>query len=101
MLFVDDPVPQVIKVREEYHLKIRLRRRNWPKYLSMHGWFVDGNVVGDAVVRYHTGDVYDGPYIDERWLNWLGGTVEEGEFCLPLHDNTKRHTRQLTHSSIN
>ena len=77
VLFVDDPVPQVIKVREEYHLKIRLRRRNWPKYLSLFGWFVDGRVLGDCVIRYHSGDIYDGPYVDERWISWIGGVVKE------------------------
>ncbi len=76
IIFVDDPKEQVIKVREEYHLKRRLRRRNWPKYLSLYGWFVEGNVVGDVIVRYHEGSVYDGPYVDERWLDYMGRTVD-------------------------
>jgi hypothetical protein len=77
IIFVDDPAPQLIKVREEYHLKGRLRRRWWPKYLSLYGWFVEGAVCGDVIIRYHEGSVYDGPYIDERWLDWMGNTVDQ------------------------
>ena len=77
IIFVDDPSPQLIKVREEYHANGRLRRRWWPKYLSIYGWFVDGNICGDAIVRYHEGSVYDGPYVDERWLDYMGNTVHE------------------------
>jgi len=77
IIFVDDPIPSVIKVHEEYHLKNRLRRRNWPKYLSLYGWFVEGMVCGDVIVRYNEGSVYDGPYVDERWLDYMGNTVKE------------------------
>ena len=76
IIFVDDPVPSVIKVTEEYHLRTRLRRRNWPKYLSLYGWFVEGKVCGDVIVRYNEGSIYDGPYMDERWLDYMGQTVK-------------------------
>ena len=55
----------------------RLRRRNWPKYLSLYGWFVEGMILGDCIVRYNDGSVYDGPYVDERWIDWMGRTVDE------------------------
>jgi hypothetical protein len=77
IIFVDDPSPQLIKVREEYHLMSRLRRRWWPKYLSVYGWFVDGNICGDCIIRFHEGSVYDGPYIDERWIDYMGQTVAQ------------------------
>ncbi|GMH90999.1 hypothetical protein TrST_g6869 [Triparma strigata] len=77
IIFVDDPTPNIIKVYEEYHLVTRLRRRNWPKYLSLYGWFVEGMILGDCIVRYNDGSVYDGPYVDERWIDWMGRTVDE------------------------
>ncbi|GMH76037.1 hypothetical protein TL16_g06949 [Triparma laevis f. inornata] len=77
IIFVDDPISNVIKVYEEYHLITRLRRRNWPKYLSLYGWFVEGMILGDCIVRYNDGSVYDGPYVDERWIDWMGRTVDE------------------------
>jgi hypothetical protein len=78
VIFVDDPKPQLIKVREEYHLRRRLRRKNWPKYECMYGWLSKGEIEGDIIMRYHTGDLYDGPYVHERWLDVMGNCVEQG-----------------------
>ncbi|CAM9758471.1 unnamed protein product, partial [Phaeothamnion confervicola] len=70
-----DPPPLRVKVCMEYRARGRVRRRDWPKYTSVFGWFADGRIAGRVIVRYHDGSVYDGPYVDERWIDIQGQTV--------------------------
>jgi hypothetical protein len=67
-----DPEPYSIKTRMDYIPKHPCRRRIWTKYASVVGWFSAGRLRGDVSIRYTDDAVYDGPYIDDRWLDTNG-----------------------------
>jgi hypothetical protein len=67
-----DPEPYSIKTRMDYIPRHPSRRRLWTKYASIVGWFTAGRLRGDVSIKYTDDAVYDGPYIDEKWLDANG-----------------------------
>lgn len=77
-VYVTLPPPFSLKVWETYRLRKPVRRRIWDKYGTISGHFEDGHVNGDVVIRYKNGHVYEGPYVEETWLDILGRVVPRG-----------------------
>jgi hypothetical protein len=72
------PPPLTIKVKEDYKAMRPRRRKDWDKYGTVNGNFKDGYLEGDVMIRYKHGAVYEGPYVDEIWLDSMGSVVQQG-----------------------
>lgn len=78
VVLIGDPPPLLTKVVEDYHQKKQVKRKFWARYTSVHGWFDQGRISGDVIIRYHNSDMYAGPLVDERWLDVMGRVRREG-----------------------
>ncbi|CAM9672084.1 unnamed protein product, partial [Discosporangium mesarthrocarpum] len=76
-IFARDPPPLRLKVKMAYIPRERLRRRYWPKYAWAFGWFTDGILGGEVLMKYHDGAIYDGPCIAEKFLDFKGRVPSE------------------------
>lgn len=77
-VYIGDPPPFKTKVVKDYRAKTKTRRKHFDRYMSMHGFFERGQLVGDVVVKYASGDSYCGPLVAERWLDHMGISNPEG-----------------------
>jgi hypothetical protein len=69
------PEPVTVHVALAYVPRERTTRRYWAKYTSAFGWFSLGQLSGRVQLNYADGAVYDGPYVDEQWLDVKGSVA--------------------------
>ena len=69
---VNRPYVYVMPMVPEYVPRPEMPRRNWNIYTSLIGTFVRGAPKGLVSVRYSDGATYEGPYVEEQWLNDIG-----------------------------
>lgn len=67
VVYVSDPVPQVVKCIRYYTQKQRIQRTyHHSIYSSLLGNFTDGKLFGNVLINYQSGDQYWGPFIEDH-----------------------------------
>ena len=72
VVVVEQSVPFLANVKPYYRARKQEIRRRWNTYHSIIGTFTMGVLEGLALIRYSDGSFYEGPYIDEKWLDAAG-----------------------------
>ena len=72
VIFVEQPERYKVKVKPYYNRRAPTIRKKWNIYSSIFGNFINGKLSGLTVIRYNDTSFYEGPYIDEKWLDNQG-----------------------------
>lgn len=78
VVVVEHSVPYVVRVKPEYRPRRQVIRKKWLSYSSIRGMFRKGELSGLVVIYYSDGSFYEGPYIEEKWINMLGRVLPLG-----------------------
>jgi len=77
VVVVENYVPYVALVKPYYRPRPQDVRKKWTTYHSMLGTFTRGVLEGLVLIRFTDASFYEGPYIDEKWLDVAGRVMPE------------------------
>jgi hypothetical protein len=78
VVVVEHSIPYVVRVKPEYRPRRQVLRKKWLSYSSIRGMFRKGELSGLVVIYYSDGSFYEGPYIEEKWINMMGRVLPMG-----------------------
>ncbi len=76
VVVIEKPNPYIVEVQPYYIPRPQVKRKKWNIYASILGTFRNGRVEGIVLIRYIDGSFYEGPFVSEDAVDFVGKTKD-------------------------